>query len=181
MHVMLDLETWSTRPNAAIAQISAIPFVYAKRGRIFQEHTFNAYVLLQDGLGVVDQGTVNWWMEQDSVARAKLIAGLQHEGVTCAEALIRFEHWPLLVPGFESWENCEGFWSNGAAFDEPILTNAFNQHGKPAPWSYKVSRCYRTMRATFGEQEVDTTGMIPHYGPDDCLMQIMGLLKMLDQ
>lgn len=182
IHLMLDLETWSTRPLAAISQIAVMPFEMKKRGRIFQEKCFNAYVLLQDNVGVVDQGTLLFWMKEGSAAKQKLIHGLETEGVTCAEALQRLIVWPQEtgIPGFESWGDIEAIWSKGAAFDLPILENAFNQHGLPAPWHYQTAACARTVQRTHGEiTDIDTTSMTPHFAPDDCLYQIMALQRQL--
>lgn len=182
MHVMIDLETWSTRPNAAISQIAVMPFEMTKRGRIYNDKCFNAYVIMQDNVGVIDQGTINFWMKEGGAARLKLIEGIENEGVTCAEALQRLIVWPKEtgIQGFESWGDVEAVWSNGAAFDQPVLENAFNQHGLPAPWHYQTSRCCRTVTALKGKiTDIDCTGMVDHFAPDDCLYQIMQLQRQM--
>lgn len=182
IHLMMDLETWSTRPNAAISQIALVPFVWGKRGRVYNDKIFNRYVVLQDNVGVVDHGTLMFWMKEGSPGRMKLIEGLENEGMTCGQALQEMLTWPKStgIPGFESWGDIDGLWSRGAAFDIPILKSAFNMHGLPEPWSHKVEFCARTLDITHGPvSDIDTTGMIQHFAPDDCLFQIMALQRQL--
>ncbi|MEO1208363.1 MAG: 3'-5' exonuclease, partial [Cyanobacteria bacterium J06638_20] len=131
--------------------------------------------------GALDQGTLSFWLGQGDKARSMLVQGLQNDGVPLLDALTSLMTWPAEtgIPGFESWADVDGLWSNGAAFDIPILENAFNMCGLPAPWHYRSARCCRTVTALKGDVTVDTTGMVEHYAPDDCLCQVMKLQKQL--
>ncbi|MEO1208443.1 MAG: 3'-5' exoribonuclease, partial [Cyanobacteria bacterium J06638_20] len=91
---MLDLETWSTRPTAAVAQIALVPFEFRARGRVYNESVFNKFVLLQDGMGALDQGTLSFWLGQGDKARSMLVQGLQNDGVPLLDALTSLMTWP---------------------------------------------------------------------------------------
>lgn len=182
MHFMLDLETWSIRPNAAIAEIAIVPFELRARGRIYQEHTFHRYVMVQDGVGVMDNGTLAWWMSQEPKARKRLANGLETKSVTCQEMLVDLVTWPNELLHGLSWGDVEGLWSHGAAFDIPVLENAFNQHGIAKPWSYKIAFCTRTVARMMPLKHpvnLDPT-LVEHYAPDDCIRQIMHLQAVCD-
>ena len=38
-------------------------------------------------------------------------------------------------------------WSNGAAFDQPLLDVAYDKIGEATPWKHWNGRCYRTMKS----------------------------------
>lgn len=181
MHVMIDLETWSTRPNAAVCEIAVLPFEFSRRGRIYQEHCFHRYVLLQDGVGAIDNGTLLFWMKQGGEGRKRLIQGLETKGVPPQDVVQDLITWPgeTGLDSFKSWGDVQGVWSHGAAFDQPILENLFHTFGVGTPWHYQTSRCFRTLKAIKGESVVDATGMVEHHAPDDALYQTMQLLEIM--
>ena len=71
-HIMLDLETMGTGPNAAITAIGAVKFDPDK-GEIVE--TFYFKVNLESSVkqgGVIDASTVIWWLGQNEEARAEM-------------------------------------------------------------------------------------------------------------
>lgn len=132
-HVMLDLETMSTAPNAAIVQIGAAQFHLDGDG-IFV--SFERTVALQSSLlagGSIDPKTVNWWREPGRPRHA-----IEHNAVSLGDALAHFIDW-LPVDAI--------IWSHGAAFDVPVLESAYRSMGQTPPWSHRNVRDTRTLFA----------------------------------
>lgn len=134
MHVMIDLETMGTRPDAPIIAIGAVAF---DAKAIHNE--FYVVVDLADSVaegGVIDPSTVLWWMKQSDEARA----AFAREGRALGLALGRFREW---VGTYD----VSGVWGNGASFDNAILSEAYRRMGNDAPWPFYMDRCYRTMKS----------------------------------
>lgn len=141
-HVMVDLETLSTKPNALIVSIGAVSFNSDGIGQKF-------YVPIDMGsygnrfeLGAfdIDPNTVAWWMGQTEEGREVFKD-------TCAMDLAR------ALREFSDWidkEVCDTqdvkVWGNGASFDNVILKNAYNRCAIKEPWRHWNDRCYRTVK-----------------------------------
>lgn len=178
--VMIDLETLGTRPDAAIVQVGALAFEARPRGRVWNEAGFNRYVLVQDGAGRIDNGTVAWWLQQPNAA--KLGKALQSVAELEADVLQALVDWPgLVVPG-ATWEDVDTVWAKPSNFDLPVLAAAFARYGMEPPWAHWKTRCARTLFAfTGGTPQVDASGLTVHDALDDCLIQVMGVQKALSQ
>jgi len=140
-HVMIDLETFGLGMDAPIVAIGACSFYWnhrTKDGAI--EDTFRATIPLKEAVvdgAVIDPDTVEFWLQQEDEARASLPEGLW----TLHESLDQFA-------GFlENAGPLDGVWGNGAAFDNALLAQTYRRAGKSIPWSYKLDRCFRTIRA----------------------------------
>jgi 3'-5' exoribonuclease-like protein len=169
MHVMLDLETLSTRKNAAIIQIAAVVFdseTGAPRG------SFNVFVRDFPAYCHVDPGTVAWWLQQK--AAATIGAGMSAGG-SLQDALEKFCAW------FAALGPVEAIWSHGATFDIPVLCSALAACNVAQPWSYRAERDTRTLYAL-------APGGMPSIGRDparthdalyDCEMQIQEVVGAL--
>jgi exodeoxyribonuclease VIII len=129
MHIMVDLETVSNKPNAAITQIGAAAFNIGT-GAILK--TFEAHVDLASAIragGAVEADTIVWWLGQDAGARSAFVDG-QNGATAIGEVLQDFIGW------------CKGFnetlrvWSNGASFDVPIIEVAMSRFGLKPPWKF---------------------------------------------
>ena len=141
--IMLDLETWGTRPGCAIRSIGAVVFDPNSDGTGAE-----FYVNVSDdscaAAGLIkDNNTVEWWARQSAEARAVLEVDQQ----PLKDALWSFAVWWQTMGG-------ERIWSHGANFDQPILEAAFVACGfAGAPWSFWLSRCTRTL---FDIAQLDT-------------------------
>lgn len=175
MHVMLDLETLGVRPDAAIIQVGAVLFEAKSGGKILNGKGFNDHVLLQDGAGTVDHGTVAWWLlNRSSEAMGN---ALSTKANPLNYVLEKFLMWPKDAADL-SWDAIEGVWSKGADFDLPILQSAYARLGMIVPWNMRAGRCVRTLFAlTGGEPEIDWTGMAQHDAFDDAVGQAMQVQK----
>jgi hypothetical protein len=132
-NVMLDLETWGTRPGCAIRSVGAV---------MFDPHTTNIgdefYANVDDAscldLGLIkDESTVKWWAAQSQQAQDSL----KEDPLPLDEVIKRFRTWVIRSRGVFVW-------SQGANFDEPIIQAAFTVTRMQAPWKFWDVRDTRT-------------------------------------
>lgn len=142
-HVMLDLETLATTPDAAVVSMGAALFSPEAVGdgvTCYANH-FECTLNLEEQLGRLGRrasgDTVRWWMQQGGEARSVFVSQAQ---VLAAVALVGFFQWLPAGPlGF-----C--LWSNGADFDIPIILHLAQQLGLTPPWKFYRHRCFRTLK-----------------------------------
>ena len=150
-HVMVDIETLSTKKNAVIVSIGAVRFdpratleepvklpnwFYSIVGVPSQQHRH------------IEPSTLSWWFKQNESARKAV-----EEALVCREhytaALDRFAEW-LLVGG-----EPQAIWANSPSFDLVILRDAFENTElrgstpRTCPWSFRAERDFRTLRRLF--------------------------------
>lgn len=175
MHVMLDLETLGTRPDAAIIQIGAVLFEPLFGGKILNGKGFNRHVLVQDDQGTVDHGTLCFWLQERSAA--KMGEELSTRASHIAEVLLDFIDWPKGACDL-SWDAIGGVWASPSDFDIPILKSAFARVGGNPPWDRRATRDARTLfNLVGGKPEIDWTGFTPHDAYDDAVGQAMQVQK----
>jgi hypothetical protein len=156
-NVMLDLETWGTSPGAAIRSIGAVMFdpISGEMGADFYTNVDDASCL-KAGL-MMDGSTVDWWSKQSQQARDSLLT----DQVSIKDALLSFNKWVRDNRGMFVW-------SQGANFDEPIITAAMRAVNVPVPWKFWDVRDTRTAydMARFSARSVKRTGTY-HNALDD--------------
>ena len=159
--VMIDLETFSTKPNAAIVQIGACYFnrVTGEVGK-----TFKVNISPRDAVAFgadIDPDTVAWWMKQSDAARESV---LKESGVSLKDALESFN---LFLQG------AKNVWSH-ATFDFPIVMNNFSMAGIKPKVSYRAARDIRTLTNLAGNSDVSKHERVGthHDALDDCLFQV---------
>lgn len=167
-HIMVDLETLSTKCNAMILAIGAVKFD-AERG--VYDIFYQAVKTPAEVEGFhVSADTLNWWAQQSDEARAVFT---DPDAVAIDEALDQFHCWA------EEGENIKDIklWGNGAAFDNAILSTAYDLCGRTTPWMFYNDRCYRTMKAT--NRDVPFTRVGTHHNAvDDAESQALHLIDM---
>lgn len=145
-HCMLDLETMSTAPNAAVIAIGAVMFnLKPKFGVDPMGPEFYRVIDLKSSMGhglVVDASTIQWWMRQEDAARNLFV---DNPGSPLPAVLADFSSWLSWAAGRTT--NIVKVWGNGSDFDNVILKSAYDACGLEVPWKYSNNRCYRTMRA----------------------------------
>jgi hypothetical protein len=60
----------------------------------------------------------------------------------------------VALDGFSDWLRLLGscmpgdlrIWGNGAGFDNVLLRQVYETHGREMPWSFRHDRCFRTLR-----------------------------------
>jgi len=140
IHFVLDLETMSTAPNAAIA---AIGCVRVQQGEIIDE--FYERVDLESSRamgGEIDTPTLQWWLKQSREARQEVSGELASLPITTALGkLTEFMHRGGLS------DDQPLVWGNGSSFDNVILGTAYQRAGIPMPWKFWNDRDLRTLLA----------------------------------
>jgi hypothetical protein len=167
-HVMIDLETLSTRSDAEILQIGAVEF---SADGVLETQAFNinlrAPIINKAGEFHRSPETMFWWSQQPIELREQLLIGQ----VGFEEGLIKFAAW------------CQGppitVWSNGSEFDTPILRHAYGVFGLEPPWNFRSTRCYRTVKNLFPLAKIKPSGM-KHRAVDDAISQATHLLEIRD-
>jgi len=137
-NVMIDLETLGQRPDSAIMSIGACTFRFNSGGKTVDKFYINVDPkdCKKHGM-VIEKSTVEWWMKQSP----EVIKSFKNPApVPLQDALTQFSKW------FGSSTRGKPFvWSNGAAFDLPILEIAYRNLGMEPPWYYRNTMCYRTV------------------------------------
>jgi len=87
---MIDLETMSTRPNAAIVAIGAVAFNFATLEIGPKFYTVIDLRSAQDVGLHVDGDTVLWWLQQNDAARSQLTLSHRQD---LSRALTAFRMW----------------------------------------------------------------------------------------
>lgn len=162
-HLMIDLETLGTAPNAPVIAIGAI-FFDPNTGALGE--TFDGAIDLADAVryGRADGNTIKWWMGQSEAARQNVTRG-HHNAPQVWEAFHKFclKHGSNVKP-----------WGNGSSFDISICDYAFGRIlEKPAPWKFWNVRDCRTIKeladgvVTFNE---NLSG-VAHTALDDATFQ----------
>ena len=167
--VMIDLETLSLQPNALILSIGAVRFGPTGLGP-----EFSVVVAIDDYKKYkssfdIDPGTVSWWLMQDLRARGALNRSLW---TSLDLALFQLN---LFLKGAP----VTGVWGNGAAFDNVVLRNAYTViRPDDDPWSYKLDRCYRTLRS-FAPHLTPPNSGTAHVAVDDARSQALHTVRIM--
>ena len=164
--LMLDLESMSTRHDAAIVSIGAAIFDPYIPGEIGA--TFETTIAMASNTELgrhIDPGTVQWWLTQSKTAQEALLGGDQYQ---LKHALTLFRAWVIE-------QNVQRVYANSPSFDCVILRSAFDAAGLRTPWQYWAERDVRTLK----DLAQDANGELPnfetgvaHKALDDCLKQI---------
>ena len=159
-HVMVDIETLSTEPDAPIISIGAVKF---DPNSFTIGETFYCPISISSNFEIgrkASASTLEWWMGKDNR--------------TALDQYLEAEKEPLwtALDGFATWFGTESLptWGNGATFDNVILSEAFKACSIPRPWSHRHDRCYRTLCALKPDMEIRREGTY-HNALDDAITQ----------
>lgn len=163
-HLMIDLETLSTSPRAALLQAGWCIFDPAGAAIIEAppNHNVNIDSCLRLG-GEVSDGTIRWWMTQSPQA----LASMAKPGIGVSQMIL------ALVEDYRR-HNCKGIWSNGSCFDIVIIQHYMTQLGIETPWKFWDIMDTRTawaMAAAFGWCR--TKGVVAHTAREDAIAQVI--------
>jgi len=167
MNVMVDLETMSTRSNAAICSIGAVKWKGAEIVDTFY-CTIDLKTCKESGMHI-SKDTIKWWSEQNKEA----LRELTKNNIPLVEALDKFRDWF----GTKSLP----VWGNGAVFDNTILANAYFITDQEPPWKCWDDRCYRTLKSIFNWIPPDDREGVYHNALDDAIFQTKHAIKILGE
>lgn len=174
-HIMIDLETMGTGPDAAILQIGAVAFngprahgELAGLENVTSAPLFHTHVNLQSSIDAglrMDASTVLWWLSQDDAAR-QAAARSGPSAAPLEEALLQLADFIRT----HSDPKCTQVWSNGSDFDLVILSTAYRLTRIDRPWPYWAGRCFRTEK----NRRRDIAGpvnLVKHHALSDAIAQ----------
>lgn len=155
--ISFDIETLSTRPDAAILSIGAAAFDRAT-GAIGR--TMYVEVKIDDAVdnGHVDGSTLTWWVSQSDAARALFSRPNKVSLATAMRLVTEF-----VVREVEDTGEVSP-WGNGSTFDITILESAYRRVGLPVPWKFWNVRDMRTIVDAAFEATGFDRGSIPFEG-----------------
>lgn len=173
---MVDIETASTRNNAAILQIGACTF--DELDVFLVSVPLESYELHTEF--DISERTVAWWNSQEKAAKDALKLNLRDDINT---ALSDFMRW-LNNCGFTpDRSGLPSIWANPPQFDLTILRSAYHAADMKPPWHYRQERCCRTLWREFPELKVKVNdeGLIKHRADHDAIRQARGMRAMLEK
>jgi hypothetical protein len=162
-HIMIDLETMSTKKNAAIMAIGAIAFDI-ETGRTGEEFYQKVDLKSCERWGLhFEADTVYWWLEQQQSVREEMSRD-------------RKELYRVLQDLQGMIGRCAPdvqVWGNGLGFDIIILRSAYEAIFKNTPWHHTKERDVRTLVSLLPEVKADTAFRgLKHHPLADCRHQI---------
>lgn len=168
--VMVDLETMSTRNDAAIISIGAVKFwLNVKQEDFTADQLFYMGVDLESSQNAglhIDADTVKWWLDQEKTAQNVLLNG---------------QDLTFVLTMFNNWFPKNAYiFGNGATFDNVILRSAYDHVKVPYPNTYKYDMCYRTLTRLSDVEPPKFEGT-KHNALHDAMAQTKHLMAILEK
>lgn len=174
INIMVDLETASTKENAAILSWAMVPFF--SDGSECDEGDFDMTVSLTScflaGMDF-DKDTQQWWLEQDPKARGAILHA--DEEVSIHTATVNAYAWlENLAEKYDLY-----IWSRGLDFDIPKMEWCFRKFvERPLPYKYSHKMDVRTVLKFM---QIDQSAFefkgVKHNALDDCRHDIEMIQK----
>jgi hypothetical protein len=161
-NVMLDLETWGTKPGSAIRSIGMVMF-HPRVASFGAEFYQNVDLESQLAIGATqDESTIKWWNQQGEEAQAALIPNQ----VSIQEAINKMRSFIKINKGKQVW-------GQGANFDVVLIEALIDKIGGKVPWRFYNARDTRTAyeMAEFDTKSVKRQGTY-HNALDDAKHQV---------
>ena len=165
-HGMIDIETLSTSPTAAVIAIGAVAWL---EGRVEQHETFEVLIDPSIAVGTRDPRTLQWWDEQDPSVRGRMFSG---KALT-SEALVQLRNWYLR-------QGIEEVWANAPTFDLIILEASFRATGVEIPWMFRDTRCMRTLTRLAKRRGIDYQPAYENRMAHDALSDALAQARAVD-
>ena len=166
-HLMFDIETLATVPNAIVLSVGAV--LFTKEG-IVDKFYVNLSMKEQLGNGrSITESTFYWWMQQAQEASAAVTTNVQCVGT----GLMHLMEWLTDQVDMETLK----VWGNGATFDNVIMRHLLESHGytEQMLWKFWNDRCFRTYVAENGIEKIKPT--VAHNALDDAQAQAQTLIR----
>ena len=153
IHISLDLETTGNKPGCGILALGAYVFAteFIASGKLYEYGaSYYSRVLPSNNIryGLMPLAeTMDWWEKQKPAVQAEAFSGT----MGMKAVLTEFSGFcGRLLPQEDGGAEIV-VWGNDQLFDVGILQAAYVATGLPIPWKYWNGRCYRTLKASFGE------------------------------
>lgn len=174
LNIMVDLETASTKENAAILSWAMVPF-FTDGKEVEDAEPLDMSIDLSScflsGMDF-DKGTQNWWTRQEPMAKHFILTG---EKMTIQEAAGQAYGWmSILAEKYDLY-----LWARGLDFDIPKIEWCFSKFvERPLPYKYSHKMDVRTVLKFMGvdQSQFEFKGT-KHCSLDDCLHDVKMIVK----
>lgn len=174
MNIMIDIETLSSKNNAAIASIGAVAFDPELFNSVEELRQNSFYRVLnirqQTRYRHFDGDTIYWWLNQSEEAKQAI----------CVDPKDIF----MVIGEFSDWYkemNGDTTWAYGATFDHVVLRSFYETFESIYPVHYRNQSCMRTVTQLSGVKCPEIKELIKHNALDDCIKQTIWLQHCLDK
>lgn len=170
---MLDIETLSTKPNAAILSVAVVRFNIRDEDTVQTlsdpDRSLHVHLPLPQQKLLerdFDPSTIMFWLGQEDQARNAILTG--QKGADFAQNLIKVKDFLRSVGKL---------WGNGSDFDNVILRSLFDDVDEHFPVRYSGNRCLRTLRSLVPGADAKSwpwpKGLVKHDALDDAKNQVL--------
>jgi len=161
-HLMIDLETLSTAPNAVVLTVGALwfdPYSDADPGP-----GFHLRVKVDNQDRHISDDTLAWWSGQSQEVQDAAFG--DEDRVEMSEVLTQLSDFA---------KGADSYWAHGTVFDIGILENCYTQMNlfNLVPWKYYQVRDCRTVIKIANQEFIRTDGA--HNALIDCWDQAISL------
>lgn len=174
-HIVIDIETLSTEPNAAVIQVGMV-FRFGDLVELAEMSVSpSCYYGLSNGPSSpfhTDNNTISWHHKTNPENLQKCVRS--EESLADLVAFIRSN----VDKAKEDGKYAIWLWACGTDFDVPILKNLLDFCGKKPNWGYTYVRDYRTLRELY-KDIIPKNGDNPHTAGADAFNQYEHLMCIL--
>lgn len=166
-HLMLDIETLSTRPDAAVFEVAIAEFTLENLS--VSPANLRRW-MCKPSTGHIDPETVAWWMDDKRATHAKFILSCPVSEATVAAGIqaylerVKEEHPKIRL------------WAMPTSFDCVILQSFLQRNGCDLPIDFRQWRDVRTILELAGWPK-EPSGLKAHTAAGDCQNQISQLVE----
>ena len=163
--IMVDIESWSNLPTAAIASIGAVKFNIKTREICDPFYiTVSPKSAKEHGLHFSKE-TLDWWRTQHPDA----FKALRENNVSLPEALTAFREWAGEFGDICCW----------GMYDIPVLQYAYNRIGEKEFWNFYDTLECRSL-AKIANFRIDRSEGVHHNSLQDAKTQAKYLIELLN-
>jgi len=169
-HVMIDMETLGTGPDAVVLTLGAVKF---DPYNLQEPHTplyFRINVDEQTALGrTIDESTLEWWGKQDPAIFEEAMS--EEDRLPLVDVLAQINKYVVGV---------DKIWAQGILFDIGMLENLYKQMKQPCPWNFWQIRDSRTIM-DLGDDSAKTSNKSAHNALADAFAQAVAVQNIYKQ
>ena len=172
-HIMVDIETLSTKSNATILSIGAVQFDLLGNVSALFHKGIDIDSCIKSGLHI-DGNTIKWWLGQSSENIHRVVTIINSTPHNMLGAVL--SEFKSVCSLMDMEKVC--IWSHGSNFDLVVLENAYHAIGSTIWWKYKNVRDTRTLFDIANYTYKATGG---HDALEDATNQAYGVLNAYQQ
>lgn len=188
--LMIDIETLGTKPGCVILSIGAVPFNLESGEVAEMKDGFHQKISIASSLMSgfnIEQGTLDWWRQQDTNATRESFDTLGYNGQPDAiSGVLRGFSWFVnsISEKFDDGKCKIKVWGNGPTFDIAHLEKAYEmvEMKDLIPWTYGKVRDVRTIldlaKSVTGFDHIDEEFIgTKHIALDDAYNEALNVVK----